>query len=43
MYDIIYMWNLKKKKKRTYLQDRKRLKDLKKEFMVIVGEGWGKG
>ena len=42
MYGIIYMWNLKKKK-RTYLQDRNRLKDLKKEFMVIVVEGWGKG
>ena len=37
MYDIIYMWNLKKKK--TYLQDRNRVKDLKKEFMIIVGEG----
>ena len=38
MYDIIYMWNLKKKKT-TYLQDRNRVKDLKKEFMIIVGEG----
>ena len=30
-------------KKKTYLQDRNRVKDLKKEFMIIVGEGWGKG
>ena len=39
----LFICGILKKKKRTYLQDRKRLKDLKKEFMVIVGEGWGKG
>ena len=45
-YDIAYMWNLKKKRKRykwTYLQNRNRLTDLENELMVTRGERWVAG
>ena len=34
LYDIAYMWNLKKWYKWTYLQNRNRLRDLESECMV---------
>ena len=43
MYDILYMWNLKKKMIEMYLQNRKRLTNLKKKLMVVWGKDWGKG
>ena len=42
VYDIIYMWNLKKKGYRwTYLQNRNRLTDFKNKLMVAKGDTWG--
>ena len=38
IYDIAYMWNLKKCYKWTYLQNRNRLTDLENKLMVIKGE-----
>ena len=46
LYDIPYMWNLKKKKKMiqmTYLQSRKRLTDLENKFRVTREEDGKKG
>ena len=43
LYDITYMWNLKKWYKWTYLQNRNRLTDLENKFMVTKGERWGEG
>ena len=42
-YDIIYMWNLKKWYKWTYLQNRNRLADLENKLMVTKGERLGGG
>ena len=43
IYDITYMWNLKKKDtKRTYLQIRSRFLDLENKFMVTKGKTWGR-
>ena len=39
IYDITYMWNLKKWYKWTYLQNRNRLTDLENKFTVTKGEG----
>ena len=39
LYDIAYVWNLKKWYKWTYLQSRNRLTDLESEHMVTE---WGK-
>ena len=44
-YNITYLWNLKKKKKRykeTYLQKRNRLKDTENKLMVTKEERVGK-
>ena len=39
---IIYLWNLKKKKKKsTYLQNRNRVTDTENKLMVIKGESEG--
>ena len=38
-YDIIYMWNLKKGYKWTYLQDRNRGTDVENKLMVTRGKG----
>ena len=37
-HDIIYMWNLKKWYKWTYLQNRTRITDIENKFMVTKGE-----
>ena len=37
-YDIIYMWNLKKWYKGTYLQNRNGLTDIENKLMVTKGE-----
>ena len=37
IYDITYMYNLKKWHKWTYLQDRNRLTDIKNKLMVTKG------
>ena len=42
-YDIAYMWNLNKRYKWTYLQNRNRLIDIENKLMVTKGEGRGKG
>ena len=42
-YDIIYMQNLKKWYKLTYLQNRNRLTDLENKLMVTGGKGGGPG
>ena len=42
-YYITYMWNLKKKYKRTYLQNRNRLTDIENKLMVTKGEKGGGG
>ena len=36
-YDIAYMWNLKKRYKWTYLQNRNRLTDIENKVMVTKG------
>ena len=48
LYDITYMWNLKKGYKWTYLQNRSRVTDVENKLMVTKGErgrdklgGWG--
>ena len=42
-YDIIYMWNLKKKcYKSTYIQSRNRPTDIENKLMVAKGERWGR-
>ena len=38
-YNITYMWNLKKRYKWTYLQNRNRLTDIENKFVVTKGEG----
>ena len=40
-YDITYMWNLKKRYKWTYLQNRNRLTDKENKVTVIKGDGGG--
>ena len=40
---ITYMWNLKKRYKWTYLQNRNRLTDVENTLMVTKGERWGDG
>ena len=42
-YDITYMWNVKKRYKWTYLQNRNRLIDIENKLMVTKGESWGGG
>ena len=42
-YDITYMWNLKKRHKRTYLQNRKRLTDFENKLTVTKGNRWAEG
>ena len=37
-YDIIYMWNLKKWYKWTYLQNRNRVTDVENKLMVTSGD-----
>ena len=41
LYDIAYMWNLKKWFKWTYLQNRNRPTDIENKLMVIKGERRG--
>ena len=44
LYDITFMWNLKKKYKLTYLQYRNRLTDIENKLRVPKGERravWG--
>ena len=41
IYDITYMWNLRKGYKWTYLQNRNRLTDIENKFMVTKGDGGG--
>ena len=44
LYDITYMWNLKKKKiQLNLLQNRNRLTDLENKLMAIKEERWGEG
>ena len=44
LYDITYMWNLKKKKiQMNLLQNRNRLTDLENKLMAIKEERWGEG
>ena len=40
-YDMSYIWNLKKKKTQTYLQNRNRLTDIENKLMVTRGGGGG--
>ena len=40
--DITYMWNLKKRYKRTYLSNRKKCADTENKFMVTKGEKGGR-
>ena len=42
-HDIVYMWNLKKCHKWTYLQNRNRLTDIDNKLMVTKGERGGGG
>ena len=43
IYDIIYMWNLKKWFKWTYLQSRNRLKDIENKLIVTKRKSrWGR-
>ena len=42
-YDITYMWNLKKRYKWTYIQNRNKLTDIDKKLMVTKGEMGGGG
>ena len=37
------MWNLKKRYKRTYLQNRNRLTDIENRLVFAKGEGGGRG
>ena len=39
LYDITYMWNIKRWYKWIYLQNRKRLTDMENKLMVTKGEG----
>ena len=41
-HGIAYMWNLKQWYKRTYLQNRNRVTDVKNKLMVTKGERWGR-
>ena len=41
IYDITYMWNLKKWDKGTYLQNRNRLRDVENKLMVTEREDGG--
>ena len=43
IYDITYMWNLKKWYKWTYLQNRNRLTDLENQILVTKGDSGGGG
>ena len=38
-YDITHMWNLKKKYKWTYIQNRNKSTDIENKLMVTKGEG----
>ena len=40
-YDIAYTWNLRKRHKWIYFQNRKRLTDTENKLMVTKGEGGG--
>ena len=40
-YDIIYMWNLKRWSKWTYLQSRNRLRDIETKLWLPKGQGEG--
>ena len=42
IYDITYMWNLKKGYKWTYLQNRNRVTDVENKLMVTKGKGCGR-
>ena len=43
LYDITYMWNLKKGYKWTYLENRSRITDVENKLMVNRGKwGWDK-
>lgn len=43
-YDIIYMWNLKKKKSKwTYLQNRNVLVSIENKLTVTEGDSRGEG
>ena len=37
-YDVAYMWNLKKKKRQTYLQNRNRPTDIENKLMATKEE-----
>ena len=37
-YDFTYMWNLKKRYKRIYLQTRSRLMDLENKLLLTKGD-----
>ena len=39
LYDITYMWNLKKGYKWTYLQNRSRVTDVENKLMLTKGMG----
>ena len=41
IYDITYMWNLKKWYKWSYLQNRNRVTDIENKLMVTKGESGG--
>ena len=40
-YDIVYMWNLKKWYKWTYLQNRNRVTNVENKLTVTKGKGGG--
>ena len=42
-YDIAYIWNMKKRYKWTYLQNRNRLTDIENKLTVTKGERGGGG
>ena len=42
-HDIIYLWNLTKWYKWSYLQNRNRLTDTESKFTVTKGDSWGGG
>ena len=43
IYDITYMWMLKRWQKRIYLQNRNRMTDFENKLMIPKGESDGKG
>ena len=40
-YDVTYMWNLKKRYKWMYIQNRNRPTDIEHKLMIAKGEGLG--